>query len=285
MLRWPVPDALRTSAEVEYRNQFARALAPLDPDAITQRYAYISIANADRLVRLLERDVLGRRLAGVGAELGAGCGVLAASVARCPDVKRIYAIEVCEEMVRLVIPKVTSAVLGNRSQTVIPVFGTFDNIDLPDRSLDFIVELGSLHHSHDLRETLKECARVLRGGGYLVALDRAQPDSITDDEIQDLLDQVYPSEFVVANNYPSGIRLSRRDNGEREYRYREWHEAFKNAGLPVITTREFVTSQSPASMSERVRHAIARLGLERLFGLPTIAPRAVTVFLARRNDD
>lgn len=285
MLRWPVPDAFLASPEVEYRNRFARALASLDADEITQRYAYTTIANADRLVRLLERYVLDRPLKGVGAELGAGCGVIAASVAKRPEVEQIYAVEVCEEMAHLVIPKVATAVLGNRSEAVIPVFGTFDKIDLPDSSLDFIVELGSLHHSHDLPATLKECARVLRGDGYLVALDRAQPDSITDDEISGLLDQIYPPEFLAANNYPPGIRLTRRDNGEREYRYREWHEAFRNAGLPIVKTREFVTSRPPASIVERLRHGIAALGLEPLFGLSIIAPRAVTVFLARRNYD
>jgi SAM-dependent methyltransferase len=285
MLRWPVPDASLVSPEVEYRNQFARALASIDPDVIAQRYAYISLANADRLIRLLERYVLDRPLVGIGAELGAGCGVIAASVALRPDVKQIYAIEVCEEMVRLVIPKVAGAVLGKRSDTVIPVFGTFDNIDLPDGSLDFIVELGSLHHSHDLQATLRESARVLRAGGYLIALDRAQPDSTTDDEIQSMLEQVYPSEFLIANNYPPGIRLTRRENGEREYRYREWREAFRSVGLPIIKTREFVTSRSPVSGRERFRHAIARSGLEPLLRLPIIAPRAVTVFLARRDPD
>ena len=284
-MRWPVPDAFLASPEVEYRNRFARALASLDADEITQRYAYTSLADADRLVRLLERYVLDRPLAGVGAELGAGCGVIAASVAQRPEVAQIYAIEVCEQMAQLVMPKVASAVLGNRSHAVVPVFGTFDKIDLPESSLDFIVELGSLHHSHDLPATLRECARVLRGGGYLVALDRAQPDSITEDEINSLLDKVYPPEFLAANNYPADVRLTRRANGEREYRYREWREAFRNAGLPIIKTREFVTSPPPVSISERIRHGIAALGLEPLFGLPIIAPRAVTVFLARRNDD
>ena len=142
-------------------------------------------------------------------------------------------------MVELVIPKVSTWILGRDARKIIPVSGSFDDIHLASDSLDFAVEIDSLHHSRNLERTLHECARVLKPGGILVCLDRCHPNSLTDAQVEAMLDRVYPKEFLVANHYPPEVTLTRRDNGEHEYRMFEWERAFKGAGFRLAKTVHF----------------------------------------------
>ena len=50
--------------------------------------------------------------------------------------------------------------------------GSFNEIPLPDSSVDFIVEENTFHHSNDLDMTLKECLRVIKPGGKMILIDR-----------------------------------------------------------------------------------------------------------------
>jgi ubiquinone/menaquinone biosynthesis C-methylase UbiE len=212
---------------------------------------------------------LGATLRGVGLEIGSGCGLLASTVALSPDVEYVYALEICEDLVRLLMPRVSKAVLGEQFAKVISVRGSFDELELPDDSIDFIVEIDSLHHSDDLRRTLRECSRVLRPGGQMMILDRCHPDSLPDEEVERMLSEVYSEDFLRKNHYPPGITLTRRDNGEHEYRLREWLAAFRDAGLEVVRARKLVREIRPALAAK---------------GLLAIAPRALTRRLYQTNN-
>lgn len=239
-LRWPVPDALRAAPAVTLRDHFALQLAARPAENIAERYVYMFPWQMAELVRLVERRYLPHPLRGRGIELGAGCGVLAAVAAARPDVEAVIALEVCEQVTARLVPVLAAHVLGGDADKVIPVVGSFDDLRIPDNSLDFAIENDSLHHSDDLAVTIGECARVLKPGGYLLCFDRCHDNSVTDAEVDRLLSKVYGPEFLVAHGYPPEMRLTRRDNGEHEYREFEWRRAGERAGLVLDVVQPVV---------------------------------------------
>jgi len=245
----------------------------------------------------------------VGVELGAGCGLLSSVVGKRFGVEAMFAVEVCEGLALWIIPEVASHVLGNKAGKVIPVIGSFDALQLPDASVDFIVEIGSLHHADDLKTALSESARVLRAGGWMLCFDRCHPSWVTDEDVERMLSQVYSREFLIANGYPSDVVLTRRQNGEHEYRLFEWQEAFRAASLVQLKMRRFLQQVSlrlavkgclsvlprrvrcwayrsdnarPGSTWRWLTQWFAALRKDPVFGRPLLAPRGETVFLLQK---
>lgn len=239
-MQWPIPEALRTADAVTLRDHFARQLATRPAEDIAERYVYLTTRQMAELVRIAEQRFLPHPLRGRGIELGAGCGVLASVVAASPDVEAVLAVEVCEDVTALLVPVLAAHVLGRECGKVIPVVGSFNDLRIPDASLDFAIENDSLHHSDDLAVTIGECARVLKPGGCLVCFDRCHDNTVTDAEVDQLLSKVYGPEFLAAHGYPPEMRLTRRQNGEHEYREFEWRRAGERAGLQLETVQPVV---------------------------------------------
>lgn len=236
---WPVPEQLLQSPAVEYRNRLARELARLPAAEICSRYCYLLPPQMEVLVK---QAIAALKLSwprGMGIELGAGCGLLSCVLARSCEVRSILALEVCEVMARSVIPIVAASVLGRDHLKVVPVFGSFDCLHLPDCSLDFAAEIDSLHHSENLQATLSECRRVLKPGALLICFDRSHPDTLTDSAIEEMLERVYSPDFLRANCYPENVKLTRRQNGEHEYRLGEWLNAFTRSGFTGVRYASF----------------------------------------------
>jgi SAM-dependent methyltransferase len=232
---WPLPFGLEQSPAVAFRNRCGRALGEKGaPEIIASNSApvYLSMPDLQSIFSPVSKQLLKKPLSGFGIELGAGCGMLSSYVAKSPDVKSVLALEVCRDFAKYVIPKVALWILGPNADKVIPVVGTFDDIQLPDNSLDFAIEINSLHHSNDLIATLKEVARVLKPKGRLLCFeDRVHDDVVTDEMVQQALSIVYSEAFLINHNYPLDVNLTRRENGEHEYRYFEWKSAFADAGF------------------------------------------------------
>ena len=215
---------------------FAEKLAKLPVEEAIRKYVYLNVVQMTTMWETA-KSIGDFQLQGTGVELGAGCGLLSSVVAKVEDVEKIYAVEICEEITATLLPRVSEAVLGANNSKVIPVVGSFDDMRLEDQSIDFIVEIDSLHHSHDLGTTLRECSRIIKPGGYLICFDRCHPNYVTDDQVKKMLDKVYSKEFLLANGYPSDKPLTRRQNGEHEYRKYEWQDAFATAGFELLETQ------------------------------------------------
>src|SRR5688572_1885260 len=99
-LRWDVQEELLRSPAVEYRNNFATALSRLPADQIVTSYVYLTCSQMERMVSLA-CSLFRLQLRGTGVEVGSGCGLLAATTARLPQVEQVYAVEICEKMVEL----------------------------------------------------------------------------------------------------------------------------------------------------------------------------------------
>jgi SAM-dependent methyltransferase len=238
-VHWPIDADLEAAVKVSYRSQLAVKLANESAKEINRRYVYLNDQQMTRMLDLVERHVFDVPLSGIGIELGSGSGLLAVVAAARPKVKAVLALEVCENF-DVLIEKVADDVLGSDAAKVIPVVGSFDDLKIPDESIDFALDHDSLHHSDGLAVTMKECARVLKPGGFLICFDRCHPDSVTDAQVKEMLDRVYTKEFLAFNSYPTDITLTRRDNGEHEYRMFEWNAATEEAGMELVGYSDFV---------------------------------------------
>ena len=172
-----------------------------------------------------------KKIAGIGVEVGAGPATFSSVLVTLPGVEKMYAVEVCRPIVERLSEKVAEYAAGNLAHKVIPAIGDFDRLWLENNSVDFVFDFFSLHHSSDLVVTLKELHRVLKLGGFALCFDKARPDHYTPQDLDELLDTVYDQGYNIQFNLPPDLKLTRRLNGEKEYRLKDWQNAFDRAGF------------------------------------------------------
>ncbi len=229
---WYVPRELLESAGIAGRDSSASKVATMEISDAAHLNGSLIPESMRSLVALAERYLLEGQFEGVGIELGAGMGILSSTIAAGDRVEAMICVDVCENFARSVVPRVARELLGeDRAGKVIPVRGSFDHVELPDDSVDFAVEIGAFHHADDLDAVVREAARVVKPGGLILCFDRAHPDALADSEVDRMLDREYTREWLEENGYPPDRPLTRRENGEHEYRYREWLRAFESADL------------------------------------------------------
>ena len=143
-----------------------------DPAAVREQYATeeglaarASIYGGDGVDA---RDVVLQVLRSVGPtdllEVGCGWGELAARMANelgCA----VVAIDQSPRMVELALQRGVDARIGDVQE-----------LDFADASFDAVVAAWMLYHVPDLDRALRECVRVLRPGGVLVAVTNAAAD-------------------------------------------------------------------------------------------------------------
>lgn len=233
---WKIDDELRLEAERHYRTRFARQIQNLEPIDIIREITFdgiapnITVDDIRDLLVCVVKKFLGD-IGGNGLEVGAGPGTFSAVIASLPGVIKMYAVEVCLPIVELLTEKVSKFILGSCANKVIGVVGDFNHIQLPDSSLNFIFDFFSLHHSSDIHRTLRECARVLKPGGSIICFDKARPDNYSQSDINELLDRDYNDQTKKFFGVTTDQKFTRRMNGEKEYRLKDWRAAFFDAGF------------------------------------------------------
>lgn len=231
VLEWIDSDSVSKKPEIHSRNLFAQAFADVEPDRLVQKYAHLTLQEMKSLLEYA-LTALGVSLNGTGIELGVGVGGVSNSLLSLyPAITNLYGIEIVPDVVRLLLTKVTQKERNESRFT--PVIGSFDDIHLPDESVDFIVELDALHHSENLHETLKEAARVLKPGGILIAFDRMNSNALSYAQRKYMLSVEYDDDTKKEFGIPLDMRLTRGQNGEHEIRESEWRDAFQQAELSV----------------------------------------------------
>lgn len=236
MIKWAIDESLLRSPAITNRDLFAQTLAAQSDEALITQYAGLTPEQIEQEfgeIFEIVRD-LGFRLEGAGLELGAGVGVLSAvAINHWPDVRQCYALEVVPKVIELLQPRAVRHIAKERSDKVVGVLGSFDDMAVPDGFFDFCIEYASLHHSDDLVRTLRETARVLKPGAPLVAIDRAHFDGVAQEQLRFMLDVQYSKEWKRRNGY-ADAPLSRAQNGEHEIRMKEWLTAFDATGFEVV---------------------------------------------------
>jgi len=210
----------------------ARELSGKDYRDIAIQYIFITPNDVERTFKLLPRAW--ESFKGRGVDLGGGIACISSIIAQKEDVKDIHCVEYTEELVKLCQPIIKKAILSERADKIISVVGDFNNLELPDASMDFATCWDSMHHSYEPVKTLSECRRVLKKGGKFVFIDRAHNNSTPDSEIERMLNIVYDKEYLRKNYLDENMTLTRRDNGEHEWRYREWESYVKDSGFKLL---------------------------------------------------
>jgi ubiquinone/menaquinone biosynthesis C-methylase UbiE len=98
-------------------------------------------------------------------DVGCGTGLLLKELLeRAPSLTRALGIDPASEMVEI-------AARENEGSFARFSVETAEQLSAPNNSFDLIVSSTSFSHWHDPGQGLKECARVLAPGGYLVLVD------------------------------------------------------------------------------------------------------------------
>ncbi|MEK7164988.1 MAG: methyltransferase domain-containing protein [Patescibacteria group bacterium] len=210
----------------------AHELAGKDYRDIAVQYIFITPEDVEKTFKLL--PLAWESFTGHGVDLGGGIGCISSIIAQKNEVESINCVEYTEDLVKLCQPVIKQAILKDRAGKVISVVGDFNNLELPDGILDFAVSWDSIHHSYEPVKTLSECRRVLKKGGRLVIIDRAHNNSTPDVEIERMLNVVYDKEYLRKNYLNENMTLTRRDNGEHEWRYQELDRYFSEAGFKQL---------------------------------------------------
>jgi len=116
------------------------------------------------LTRKCELDFRGRIL-----EIGAGPCWFSAELSRLPAVVEVIATDVSPRLLKVLAPQVFGLLRADaRKITRMPT--DFHRLDFRKASFDFVVCANALHCALNLPQTLRECHRVLKPGGRLVAV-------------------------------------------------------------------------------------------------------------------
>ncbi len=262
---WPIDPELQREAEDNYRTNFALKLKDRDALTIIRELTFdgitpkMEIEHIERLFRYVEKNILKRPIAGVGLEVGAGPLTFSSILSKRSGVKKMYGVEICRPIVDVLFPKVAEYILGEKRDKVIGVVGSFDEMQLPDASVDFVFDFFSLHHSLDINVTLRECYRILKPGGFVLCFDKARPDHYTDQDLNELLDAVYDSSYNRQFGLPEEQKINRRSNGEREYRRKDWQAAFLGAGFGSFEHAYLARTKSGNRLSQLFKRGMSVL--------------------------
>jgi len=212
--------------------------------------AYTQIQE-DGVLEILKNITNIRKIfSGIGVDVGGGVALISATIAKNFKIDKIYCVEYVEEVVKLCHPVVKKDILEKNFNQVQSIVGDFDNLQLLNNSIDFMISWDSLHHSENPVKTLNECKRVLKDNGFLVIVDKSHNNSVSDDEIINMLDYQYDKEFLKLNNLDTNTILFRKDEGEHEYRFYEWENFFENAGFKIIQNF-LIKTETPSNLSKK----------------------------------
>lgn len=278
---WKIRPELVIETEAHYRDKIVSSLTSKNSLEKVKVVTFDGVApniTVDSVMDLLyfvNTKLLPGVFRGVGLEVGAGCGFFSALVARFPGVSEIYAVEISKPIVDNLLPEiVTNFAMGNEKK-VVPCVGDFSFMEIPDRSIDFVFDFFSLHHSDDLNQTFREINRVLKPGGFLICLDKARADYLTPDDLDKLLDTEYSTEFKKFMGADPNIKWTRRMNGEREFRLKDWvgygeqadlklhsfaHLARTVSGNPIFRISKTIISKLPIFIQKILARVIGVSG-------------------------
>ena len=182
--------------------------AYLGADVVESAARFETSAEFSEVMRLVGQVARG----GIVVDVGAGSGIASHAFLRGGAAK-VYAVEpdASAEVGRGSLARLASG----KPIHVVDAFA--DRIPVPTGSVDLVYARQVLHHIPNLRESLRECARLLRPGGLFLACREHVVDS--DEQLQQFL-----------ANHP----VHQLAGGENAYRLDEYLDAIANAGLKVL---------------------------------------------------
>ena len=229
---WKFNPKILNSEDYKLNNKIAKVSSKKSFSEICKKYTHISFHNMEKFLKL-DNNIF-NSLKGVGVDLGGGISLLSSIIAKKKEVNKVYCVEIVKNAVVYCQPIIKKKVLNKRYDKVISVIGSFDELNLKNDSIDFCIAWDAMHHSRDLIRTLKEAKRVLKKGGKMIIIDRGHNNETSNKEINRMLNVVYSKDFLKENYLPINKILTRKMNGEKEYRFFEWENFFKKSKFKII---------------------------------------------------
>lgn len=195
--------------------------------------------------RVLEKaeKVIGHPIRGKLIEVGAGTGWCSAWLSQKDTVSEIYTLDYDHYCVEKLMPAVFKS-LGAKSDKITRVAGSYNNMKCPDEEFDFVVSIGAINHSENLPATFRECNRVLKKGGYMIATEPCEFNSLSLSEQQEIANSFEDDKSVIKKYGPDVGPVKKRDNSDHLYRLFEYEAYALTAGFDV---NSFVFDASPSS--------------------------------------
>ena len=233
-LIWKINKKIFKTEDYKLNDKLALKFKKASLKTIAKKYTQILPKDIYFFLKINKK--IWNNLKGLGADLGGGVGLVSSVIAKKKELKKIYCIEISKNAVIKCQLNVKRKILNKQKDKVISVIGSFDNIELNKSSLDFCIAWDAMHHSSNIVKTLKGVKKVLKQNGKFIIIDRAHNNSTPDKEIKRMENVVYPKEFLKSNSLPLNRILTRKMNGEREYKFRDWEKFFKKSGFKIDET-------------------------------------------------
>jgi SAM-dependent methyltransferase len=154
-------------------------------------------------------------------EQGAGCFWLSSYLSKFTDVEEIIGVELSKDRIVAFRDIALSLFEGSKREKIRYVVGDMHELNISDNSVDIVVCDAVLHHADNLVAVLREAHRVLKPGGWFVAL--REPS----------ISKLRLKEPVFNSRYP--------EDGTAQYYYRDgWRSAFLNGWFTNIKIGNFM---------------------------------------------
>lgn len=164
---------------------------------------------------------LGVPIKGKIVEQGAGSFWLSSYLSTFSEVNEIIGVELSKDRVLAYRDIALSLFLGAKKEKIRYVIGDMHELNIPDNSVDLVVCDAVLHHADNLVVVLRESHRVLKSGGWFVALR------------EPTISKLRMREPLFHSRYP--------EDGTAQYYYRDgWRSAFLNGWFKNIKTCRFI---------------------------------------------
>ena len=109
---------------------------------------------------------------GILLDIGAGTGFFSNEFSKFPGVKKVYALDIADEMIEWMKENRTP-----ENNKIVPKKMQEEQIDLEDHLADAIIMINVHHELHEPLHILNECKRLLKPGGKVVIVDWAKKET------------------------------------------------------------------------------------------------------------
>ena len=221
---------------------------------------YILDGNTNKLINYLEKETTsleeyesilkftenkGLRIEGTGIDIAAGFCWTVALLSRIETVDKIYALEISKHRLLKIAPVVSDIFSANK-QKIARVIGSFYDIKLPEKTVDFCFMSQAFHHADRPEKLLSEIWRILKPSGFILIIGE-QPIFTSDflkKYIKNVIKMIMPLSRLksrpVYKLFPTFRELFPPDVefGDHYYRIEDYSNTFKQNGFHLYQNNE-----------------------------------------------